>query len=564
MPTEVAAAVATDGPDARSGAVLARSALPVGRHPATVVSRLTARKCLRSGGIWGVVFGVYVALQAQAYVSTYPTQAARVLLAKSFSSGGLNALMGPARNLATVPGYTAWKSLGALSVIGAVWALLLATKLLRGEEDAGRWELLLAGQTTRRGAAVQALAGLGIGLIALLAGTALITVVVGSEAKVGIGLGAALFFAVSVCSGAVMFMAAGALASQLAASRRQAAAYVATALGASFALRMVADSSSALSWLSWASPLGWIDRLQPLTDPQPAVLIPIFGLTATLAAMAVSLAGGRDLGASTLPDRASTRAHMVLLGGPVGLDIRLGRAVVLGWLAGVCAFGLLLGAVAKEAAKSLAASPSVEAALERMSGRGGVIRAYLGVSFLLLALLVVFTAAGQITGARREEATGRVEHLLVRPVGRSRWLWGRFAVGAGVVVVAGVLAGVLAWLGTLSQHAGISAPAMLGAGLNVVPPALLLLGIGVLALGLTPRLASGAVYGVLAWSFLVELLGGIVNSNHWLLDTSIFHQMQPAPAIAPDWTSGLGMIAAGAAAAAVGVHAFGRRDLAGE
>ncbi len=36
-----------------------------------------------------------------------------------------------------------------LMVLGAVWGLLTATRLLRGEEDAGRWELLLAGQTTR-------------------------------------------------------------------------------------------------------------------------------------------------------------------------------------------------------------------------------------------------------------------------------------------------------------------------------------------------------------------------------------------------------------------------------
>ena len=102
-----------------------------------------------------MVFGIYVASQALAYASTYRTQAERDALSKSFtSSGGLNALVGPAHQLNTVAGYTAWKSVGILSVLGAVWALLLVTKLMRGEEDAGRWELLLAGQTTR-GAALR-------------------------------------------------------------------------------------------------------------------------------------------------------------------------------------------------------------------------------------------------------------------------------------------------------------------------------------------------------------------------------------------------------------------------
>ena len=45
-------------------------------------------------------------------------------------------------------------------MLGAVWALLVATRLTRGEEDAGRWELLLAGGTTRGRALSLVMAGL--------------------------------------------------------------------------------------------------------------------------------------------------------------------------------------------------------------------------------------------------------------------------------------------------------------------------------------------------------------------------------------------------------------------
>ena len=71
-----------------------------------------------------------------------------------------------------------------LMILGAVWGLLTSTRLLRGEEDSGRWELLLAGQTTRRGAAVQALGGLGAGVVVLWALTAVITVLTGRDSKV--------------------------------------------------------------------------------------------------------------------------------------------------------------------------------------------------------------------------------------------------------------------------------------------------------------------------------------------------------------------------------------------
>jgi ABC-2 type transport system permease protein len=133
-----------------------------------------------------------------------------------------------------------------------------------------------------------------------------------------------------------------------------------------------------------------------------------------------------------------------------------------------------------------------------------------------------------------------------------------------VVVVAGALGGVFAWLGLASQGVTISFANLLGGGLNTVPAAVCVLGLGALAWGIAPRLASAAVYGVLAWSFLVELLGGIVSSNGWLLDTSIFHQLSPSPAVAPNWTSGGVMAAVGISAALLGAVVFARRDLAGE
>jgi ABC-2 type transport system permease protein len=70
------------------------------------------------------------------------------------------------------------------------------------------------------------------------------------------------------------------------------------------------------------------------------------------------------------------------------------------------------------------------------------------------------------------------------------------------------------------------------------------------------------VYGLVAWSFLVELIGGVINANHWLLDTSVFHQLAGAPAVAPDWTSAGALVGLGLVSGALGVVAFQRRDLA--
>ena len=156
----------------------------------TVVARLTAKKAARSGALWGYFFGVCVASSALTYLSSYKTAAAREKLAANFGTNtALAALFGPAHELQTVAGFTAYKVLGFLSIVGAVWGLLAATRLFRGEEDAGRWELVLCGQTTRRGAAAQALLGLGSGLVALFMVTALVTVLTGRSSKVHFSIG---------------------------------------------------------------------------------------------------------------------------------------------------------------------------------------------------------------------------------------------------------------------------------------------------------------------------------------------------------------------------------------
>jgi len=523
------------------------------------------RQALRAGMMWGLIFGIYTALQAVAYTSTYKTEAQRLALAKSLSSsGGLSALAGPARDLQTVGGYTAWKSLGFLSIMGAIWALLLATKLLRGEEDAGRTELVLSGPTTRRAATAQTLAGLTFGLVGLFACSSVLVLLVGRSHDVRWSASASLFYSLSVAGGAVLFMAVGALTSQLVTSRRKAAAYAGAAAGIAYAIRMVSDASAGATWMHWLTPFGWIEELGAFTSPSPIALLPLFGATALLVAATIWLSGARDLGAGVLKERSAAKAHTALLRGPMGLAVRLSGPGLAVWVTSISAFGLLLGSVANAAAKSLEASPSVRAALARLGGHAGLVKDYLGVSFLTVTLLVMLVAATQITAARREEATGRVEHLLVQPVARARWMLTRLAVAAIAIVLAGTLGGLFAWLGAMSQHAHVGLLDLLGAGISVVPAGLCLLGIGALAWSLVPRHATACVYAVLVWSFLVEVLAGIGHQSRWLLDTSIFHHIAPAPAVPVQWLSAATLVALGVVTAALGAICFSRRDLAGD
>jgi ABC-2 type transport system permease protein len=531
---------------------------------ARVVAATTARRAALPGLLWGLVFGATIAATEHAYFSSFPTEASRRALATSMQGNtGFEAVFGPIHGLDTVAGYTQYKSMFSLVILASIWGLLIATRLSRGEEDNGRWELFLSGLTTRAGGAAQAALGLGAGLVALWAPTAAIAVASGSTSRVGIGVGDSLFFATAVVAAAAVFMAVGLLVGQLTASRHDANVLGAMILAASYVIRMAADSDSGLNRLRWLSPLGWIEELNPLTKASVLPLAPVVVLVAVLVAATVVVAGRRDLGSSAFPGRDAPRPRTSLLGGQGGLTLRLSRSAIVAWTAALAATGAVFGLVAQAAGDAIKGSPGLEHVIERLGGESAGAVAYLGFVFVIAAGIVAIAVAGQVSAIRTEEASGHLDSLLVRPVARWRWLTVRLLVALGLVVAGSVLVGLAAWLGALSQSADLGLGVLLEAGLNIAPPALFVLGVGALAFGLWPRGATGVTYGLVAWSFLAETIASVSDSGHWLRSTSPLLQMTPAPAASPDWTAAAWLVGLGLTAALAGVAAFGRRDLQG-
>lgn len=528
-----------------------------------VVGIETGRRAMRSAGVWGLVFGVFVWSSVINFTTIAKTVTQQHELAQTLGkNAGLQALLGHAHDIGTVAGFVAWRSLGVLTLAGAVWGMFAGSRLLRGEEDAHRWELLLVGPTTRRNAAAQGVGGLIVGALTLWLVTAVLVVGVGSTARAAFGFSASLYLATSLTAGAIMFLAVGALSGQLMQSRRAANTVCAVVLGSAFMLRTIADSTPGLAFLRWLSPLGWAEQLQPLTGSRWTAFLPIAGLTAVAFGAAIILAGYRDLGSGIVASHDRSAAHTRLLGGAFPFAVRLNRLIALGWLGAVAAFGLLGGLVAHSAAASVAGSTAVREALARVGGGRGGAEAYLGIFFLMIASLIGFVAASQLAGIRAEEAGGYLDHILVRRVGRVRWLSGRLLLAGCLVVLTAITAGLAAYLGAASQHSRIGLTRLALAGVNVMAPALLVLGLGLLVYGVRPRLTGAVAYAVVAWSLLIELVGALTGAAHWLSYTSVFHYMKPVPAANVDWTAWSAMLAIGVITAASGIAAFTRRDIA--
>lgn len=536
------------------------------RSPQTVIARFVARRSLRMAGLWALAFGAVVATKAVGFATAYPTAASRAKIAASFSNNiGLNALLGRPNQIDTVHGFTTWNTLGLMVIIGSIWAFLLATRTFRGEEDNGRAELLLTGQTTARRAAVNTLAGLCASLVLFYVVIAAVFTLVGRSHKVDYNTSAALFFGLAALSGPALFMTVGALASQLMPTRSRAASLVAGVFGVSFLIRAMADTTSA-HWLLNVTPLGWIEKLRPLYGSDPIWLLPLAASSLILAGLAVFLAGRRDLGASTFPDHDTARPRTLLLNTPLTAAIRLTRAASLSWLAGIGFVSLFFGLLTKSAAQAFSSSLSAKHTIAKLVHVASLSSAttFLGIVFLFATVLTMVYAASALSAVREDEAAGYLDNLLVRPVSRLRWLGGRLLLITVTILAAGLIASLGAWAGETSQHAGVAFHPLLLAGFNMIAAALLVLGIAICAVGLLPRLTSVIAYSVIAWSFLINIVGSGINLNHWLLDTGIFQHVALAPAVAPKWGTDARILIIGVVLALIGIVVFNRRDLQAE
>lgn len=534
------------------------------KAPHLVIARFIAKRSRRGAVLWGLIFGIYVASKSIAYATLSP--AARAKVAAPFSSSaGLDVLLGKPNHINTVVGYTSWVCVSVLMIIGSIWAFLLATRSLRGEETSGRWELLLSGRTNARKATANVLLGLTASLVLLFLITAICFIAIGHDHKVGFGVQAALYFALASLVGAAEFMAFGAFASQLMPTRARAASLSAGFFGVCFILKAVADATSAV-WVMNITPLGWIEKMQPLENSQPIWLVPIIGFIALFAALSIFLSGRRDLGDSTFADKDVAQPKTGLLHSPLGLALRMTRMSSSSWLLGIGLMALFYGLLTKAAAQAFNSVPSklvkaLNSSLLKTSEQhtGAII--YLGVIFLFVMVVMMVYAANAVGAMREDEAEGYLDNLFVRPITRLRWLLGRLGIIVLVIIVAGLLGSIATWVGIASQSVNVSFHTIFIAGLNTIAPAIFILGVGVLALGIIPRFTTFIAYGVIAWSFLVELLSSGAHFNHWLLDTSVLQHIPLAPAANPNWTAAIILSCLGLAAAILGAIIFKSRDL---
>ncbi|HEX8976258.1 MAG TPA: hypothetical protein VF781_07085 [Solirubrobacteraceae bacterium] len=521
-----------------------------------------ARRGFRDGRIrtisFAYVFAAYSYIQPVGYRHSYPTAAGRLAFAHSFAhNGAIRLFYGEPHDLLTVSGYTAWRVGGTLAIGTAIFGLLAAVRALRAEEDTGRMELVLAGIVERRTAYLSAMAAIAAGTAMLWLGEFLGFVLAGLSA------GGSAFLALATVSVVPVCVGVGAIASQLAPTRRLALELGGAVVGVFFLLRVIADTATGVGWLRWLTPLGWAEELRPFAGARPVVLLLPAVVTVLLLMAAARIAAGRDVGTGLLASRDSAEPRMGLLSSPIAQALRGERASLIVWLGSVAAIGYILGGLSKSI-NSHVISKSIQQELSKLGGGPlATPTGYVSFVFIFFVLAVSLFACAQIGAARHEEAEERLETLLALPVSRIGWLGGRLLLAAAAAAVISLAAGFFTWAGAATQNAGVSLAHLLEAGANCLPVALLFLGIAALAYALAPRAGGGIAYGLVALAFLWSLVGPLVGVPKWLVDVTPFQHVGLVPAQPFRATSAAVMLGLALVAVAAALAVFRRRDLYG-
>jgi ABC-2 type transport system permease protein len=522
----------------------------------TELVRLALRRDRYFMPAWVYVLTASVASTAYSFRGLYPTGPERAALAAGLRGNpSMTALAGPVYG-DSVGALTMWKVGLPVAVGAALMGIFTVIRHTRGDEEAGRLELVGSTALGRQ-------AALAASLVVAF-GTCLVLAFLIAAAMILLRqpAGGALAVGAAVGLAGWVFAAVAAVAAQLTDSARAARGIAGAVCGLAYLLRTVGDAGSGLSWLSWASPLGWAERLRPFAGEQWWVAGLSIAAGVVLSGAAGLLAARRDLGAGLLASRPGRARAPGWLRSPLALAWLLQRASLMWWTFGFALTGAVVGASAKGIGSALN-SPQARDFIIRLGGRSGLVNAYFAALFMMLGVTAAAYAVASALRPRGEETEQRAELVLAAPVGRVRWAAGHLVIAvAGPAVLLGA-AGLTAGLayGLRTGDVGTGVPRLFGAALAQVPAAWLMAGIAVAATGMAPRLAVSAGWTALGVFALLTLVGPTLRLAQWVMDVSPFTHVPKLPGGTFTATPLAWLTALAVALTAAGLAGLRRRDL---
>jgi len=523
---------------------------------------------------WGL--GLLVFMAAVVAMATPAVVTAYISLVKILS------FLGDPYAMNTPEGYITFRYMETIwPLLLSIWPILAGARLVRGEEERGTMDVLLATSQTRTRLLLEKVGAL---VIALLVIAVLYAVgVVAGEAALGGGhvdVVRALLAGLNLSLLAFFFGMVALLLSQLTTGRRAAAGWTSSLL-ILFVLLNMAGRELNGAWVQYLSPVYYYNLNRPLIagfpDQPLASLVPL-GLTVLCLGGSVLLFARRDIGRSAIESqreaasgsqqalRSLSRAEREVSTRSVSLQTLFADGWgAFWWLFGIavfCAFFLFLTpGLQKFVNQAVQQTPWLAKYLFDTPTNTNT--AVLGtLVFAFVPALVVILALTLALKWPSDLENGRLELILGTPQSRPRVLLERFGANALMVLLASVVTWLTLTIGAQLANLSINQGRLLAASFSMLPPALIAMG---LVYAVSGRLRYGAVLGIatayLVLSYLQESLEGNIQFPGWVMSLSVFHLYGNPIFFGMDWTNFLGMTAVAVVLLVIGLAQFRNADI---
>ncbi|HMA35844.1 MAG TPA: ABC transporter permease subunit [Chloroflexia bacterium] len=527
---------------------------------------------------WGVGMGLlmYAVMTAvPALVNTAAARAALLSLASSFS------WIAEPIKIDTPGGYATWKY-GFTILVMALWPILVASRMLRGEEERSALDSLLALPRGRGRVALEKLAALGTALLAMGLLIGLLAYAGGVGVHADLGLGDALLFGFNLALICGVFGSLALLISQFTQERRTASGITGGLLLIFIILDMAHRVIPNTEWLSRLSPVYYYNLSKPLIPSygtDPVALLVLLALSVLLSGAALWLFVRRDIGRTVvlprflrLPERTGRPAPPLPVNDWSLRSIYMRSLAMLmlptGWwtlaIAGFAAWMVFVVAQTEQQLKNLLQGSSfLQDEITKVGGGDTNTNATL-LSFLYIFLPVLLMAFA-VTQASRwaaDEEDGLQELVLATPQTRLTVLLARFGALTTATILIGVLTLALTALAAVAGGLALDGGHLAAASLSMIPLGLLMAALGYLLSGwLRAAVDTGLLSFLLViWVSITFVGPGLGWPDGVQRLSALYYYGKP---LIDGWQFGnlLGVLAVVAAALGLASARFVRKDI---
>lgn len=499
---------------------------------------------------WGLGLAVLYALVYVTFTGSASTAASRASIVQL--AGSFRFAAEPIA-ITTPDGFASWKIGAFLPVLLSIWTVLAGARMIRGEEERGTLDVLLAQPQSRLHILLEKVAGWCVALAAIAVLIALGILVGQAAADVPLSPGGALLAGGDAVLVAFVFGALTVLLSQLMRSQRAALGWGYSLVAIAYVLDGTGRVVPNAHLVQYLSPFFYGELSKPLIvsyGTNPGAFGVLIALGTLLVSVAALLFVRRDLGSVAFPSwarRSAMRANLRSISLLKRRDLAVTSAqrafstrgivphalasqagTTLWWVVGVAAYSAWGTSIARSSERSLAQIATSSPVLAQLFGGQSLSTnaGFLSVAlfFYMPAAIALFALTLALAWANNL-ARNQLELVFATP--RARWQI--YLAHYLTLVVAVVLALGAIWLATRAATSAtglrISASAVAAATWGMLPLALLTGGlIFALSAWLRPSAILAITGALLALSFFAAVLAPLLHLPGWLLGLSMFYQ----------------------------------------